>query len=108
MITEIGLKIMDSIVSEIIGTRVPKLQDFKLRKDGKLHLVLSLASNDGNIISLNETAIRILSLCDGCNDINTVAQTIAKQYNAEFKTVLDDALTLIRSLEGAKIVATNL
>ena len=96
---------MDNIVSDIIGTRVPKLQDFKLRKDGKLHLVLSLANSDSSIISLNETAIRILSLCDGNNDINTIAQTVAKQYNAGFKEVRNDTLTLLRSLEGAKIVS---
>ena len=98
---------MDEIVAEIIGTRIPKLQDFKLRRDGKICLVLSLSDNDRNIISLNETAIRILSLCDGNNNINTIAQTIAKQYNAEFNTVRNDALTLLRSLEGAKIISTN-
>ena len=99
---------MDDIVADIIGTRIPKLLDFKFRKDGKLLLVLSLSDNDRNIISLNETAIRILSLCDGHNNINTIAQTIAKQFNAEFKTVLNDTLKLIRSLEGAKVVNTNL
>lgn len=98
---------MNDIVADIIGTRIPKLLDFKLRKDGKLYLVLSLFGNDRNIISLNETAIRILSLCDGLNNINTIAQTIANQYNAEFNTVRDDTLTLIRSLEGAKIITTN-
>jgi hypothetical protein len=99
---------MDEIVAETIGTRVPKLQDFKLRKDGKLVLVLSLFDNDRNIISLNATATRILSLCDGHNDINAIAQTIAKQHNAEFKTVRNDTIRLIRSLEGAKMVSTNL
>ena len=99
---------MDDIVAEIVGTRIPKLQDFKLRKDGKLILVLSLVDNDKNIISLNETATRILSLCDGNNNINTIAQTIAKQFNAKFETVRNDTLKLIRSLEGAKIISTNL
>ncbi len=99
---------MDEIIAEIIGTRIPKLQDFKLRKDGKLHLVLSLSDNNGNVISLNKTAVRILSMCSGNNDINTIAQTIAKQYNNEFKIVRDDILKLLRSLEGAKIITTNL
>ena len=99
---------MDNIVAEIVGTRIPKLQDFKLRKDGKLILVLSLADNNGNIISLNETAIKILSLCDGHNNINTIAQTIAKQHKAELNEVRNDTLKLIRSLEGAKIITTNL
>lgn len=99
---------MNDIVAEIVSTRVPKLQDFKLRQDGKLYLVLSLAGNDRNIISLNETAIRILNLCDGCNNINTIAQTIAKQFNTEFKKVRNDTIKLIRSLEGAKIINTNL
>ena len=99
---------MDNIVAEITGTRIPKLLNFKLRKDGKLLLVLSLSDNDRNIISLNETATRILSLCDGHNNINTIAQIIAKQHNAEFKTVQNDTLKLIRSLEGAKILNTDL
>lgn len=99
---------MNDIVAGIIGTRIPKLQDFKLRKEGKLILILSLSDNDRNIISLNETAVRILSLCDGDNDINTIAQAIAEQFNSEFKIVRNDAIKLIRSLEGAKIVDTNL
>ena len=99
---------MNEVVAEVIGTRIPKLQDFKLRKEGKLYLVLSLAGNDGNIISLNETAIRILSQCDGHNSIDTISQTIAKQYNANFEEVRNDAVKLIRSLEGAKIISTNL
>lgn len=68
-------------ILEIIGTRTPKLQNFKLKRDGKLTLVLSLADNDQSIISLNEMAVRILSLCDDDNNINTIAQIIAKQYN---------------------------
>jgi hypothetical protein len=99
---------MDDVIAEIVGTRIPKLQDFKLRKDGKLLLILSLSDNDRNIISLNETAAKILSLCNGHNNINTIAQTIATQHNAEFKIVRNDTLKLIRSLEGAKIVNTNL
>jgi len=99
---------MDNIVAEIIGTRIPKLPDFKFRQDGRLVLILSLSDSNGNIISLNEAATRILSLCDGCNTINTIAQTIAKQQNAEFKTVQNDTLKLIRSLEGAKILTTDL
>ncbi len=99
---------MNDIVAETIGTRIPKLQDFKLRKEGKFHLVLSLTDNDRNIISLNGTAVRILSMCDGNNNINTIAQTIAKQFNTKFETVRNDTITLIHSLEGAKIVSTNL
>ena len=99
---------MDDIVAETIGTRIPKLQDFKFRRDGKLTLVLPLSDNNGNVISLNETATTTLSLCDGNNDINTIAQSIAKRHNAEFKTVRDDTLKLLRSLEGAKIISTNL
>lgn len=98
---------MDDIL-EIVGTRIPKLQNFKIKKDGKLTLVLSLANNDESIISLNEIAVKILSLCNGHNDINTIAQTIATQYNAEFKKVRTDALKLIRALEGANIISTNL
>lgn len=98
---------MDDIL-EIVGTRIPKLQNVKLKRDGKLTLVLSLSDNDGKIISLNDTATMILSLCDGYNNINTIAQTISKQFNTEFKEVRNDTLKLIRSLEGANIISTNL
>ena len=100
---------MDDIIAEIVSTRVPKLLDFKLRQEDKLILVRSLFDNNRNIISLNKEAARILSLCDGNNNINTIAQTIAKQYgNAEFKTTRNKILKLLRSLEGAKIVTTKL
>jgi len=100
---------MDNIVAEIVGTGIPKLQDFKLRQeDDRLYLVLPLSGNNGNIISLNKAAIRTLSLCDGTNNINAIARTLAKEYNAEFETVRDNAIKLIRSLEGAKIISTNL
>lgn len=99
---------MNNIVAEIVGTRIPKLQDCKFRKEGKLMLILALSDNDRNIISLNETAVRILSLCDGCNDINSIAQIIAEQFNIAFETVREDTIKLICSLEGAKIISTNL
>ena len=99
---------MDDIAAEIIGTKIPKLQDLKLRQEDNLLLVRSCADNNRKIISLNEDATRILSLCDGYNDINTIALTIAKQRNLEFKTVRNEALKLIRSLEGADIVTTKL
>jgi hypothetical protein len=99
---------MDDIVAEIIGASIPKLLDFKISKNGELILARQLSDDDGNIIELNEDATRVLSLCDGCNDINAITQTIVQQHkDAEFKTVRNDIIKLICALEGAKIVTTN-
>ncbi|MDR2068170.1 MAG: PqqD family protein [Holosporaceae bacterium] len=98
---------MDDIVSEILGTNIPKLLGFKFRRNGRIALVRPFSSG-GRVIEINETAVRVLSLCDGNSNINAIAQTIAEQYNAEFKTVRNDVLKLIRSFEGAKIITTAL
>jgi hypothetical protein len=82
--------------------------DFKISRNGELILARRLSDDDGDIIELNEDATRVLSLCDGCNDINSIAQTIAQQYkDAEFKKVRNNIIKLICSLEGAKIITTN-
>ncbi|GHT93303.1 hypothetical protein FACS1894122_08320 [Alphaproteobacteria bacterium] len=99
---------MDDIVAEIIGTSIPKLLDFKISRNGELILARRLSDNDGDIIELNEDATRTLSLCDGRNDINAITKAIVQQHkDAEFKTVRNDIIKLICSLEGAKIITTN-
>ncbi len=100
---------MNDIVAEIIGTRVPKLLNFKIKKNGNLILILPLSDGDRDIIEINEVATKILGLCDGHNDINKIVQIIAESHKeTEFKTVRNDTIKILRSFEGAKAVTTNL
>lgn len=67
---------MHDIVAETIGTSIPKLLDFKISRNGELILVRRLLDDEGDIIELNEDATRILGLCDGHNDIDTISQKL--------------------------------
>jgi hypothetical protein len=99
---------MHEIPCKIIGSRIPKKGDYKSRIDGDFELILS-SKKGAKIITLNKTARKILSLCNGNNSILDISKILHEQNKGtQASLILQDIIKTIRLLEGAGILTTNI
>jgi hypothetical protein len=66
-----------------------------------------LRQNDGEILVVNDVAIRFLELLNGHADINTLAGMLLQEYNVEKEVLLSDLITYANELlsEGILVEA---
>jgi hypothetical protein len=90
-------------IYKVIGERIPKKENFKIRKDGKYSLVLQ--EKVGIITSLNETAAFIITKCDGNTNINKIIDDLCMEYLEVDKSIITaDVVKCVRDLEAMKIL----
>ncbi len=88
--------------NSIWHTRWISTFDRKVRKESNDKFVLM--NPFGSIIALNHTALEIYKLCDGKNDISTIAHFISKKYDQNYCRVKSDVWKCIEGLEKSYLI----
>lgn len=82
-----------------------KNKDFPMRKFGKETVLVNV--KDENIIYLNETSSKILSLIDGKNSVQNIADKFVEIYGIDFKTAFNDIKNILQILLFQNAIELN-
>ncbi len=81
--------------------------EFVLRNVGSEAVLVPIRNRVGDLDAvyvMSPVAVRIWSLIDGMNDVETIAARIGDEYDVEPATAAQDVNELLSALEGAELI----